>query len=343
MTLDRPAGRRARAGSRSRPRARWRASSRDGVWLVELAPSGRGGGRRPARRPRAVGARGPDPLARVIARLRDSDALLLLDACEHVLEEASRIASAVLAECPGVRVLATSREVLHLAGEARAPRRAAAAAPIPAPRTSADSPAVQLFARARTAARPGFDLTPDAARLAAEITRRVDGLPLAIELAAARVNVLGLAELLSIVERRLRATSRPLGVRSEPRPCRGLVDWSYDLLHADEKTLLHHVAVHRGGASLPSLLASPQARARRANGHLPARARWSTSRSSPSPSPMARRGTTCLTPSATTRSSVSPKRGGLPAAARKAHAEYFATLADGGADGAAHGWSGRPG
>ena len=225
---------------------------RDGVWQVELARAGGPAGvvRLVAQ---AVGARGPDPLARVIARLRDADAILLFDACEHVLEEAARVASAVLAECGDVRILATSREVLHLPGEARL-NVEPLGLPAPGSTDGAGAPAVQLFATRAQAARPGFELTPEAAPLAAEIARRVDGLPLAIELAAARVNVLGLGELLSIVERRLPL----LDERSAADPStalRGLVEWSYELLHTDEKALLHHIAVHRGGASRPSLLA----------------------------------------------------------------------------------------
>jgi predicted ATPase/DNA-binding SARP family transcriptional activator len=224
-----------------------------GTWLVDLTRAARTADvvRLTAN---AVAARGRDPLARVIARMRDAEAILLFDACELVLEEAARVVSAVLDECRDVRVLATSREVLHVAGEARLhvkPLRL----PVSGSTDGAGSPAVQLFAARAQAARPGFELDSEAARFAAEITRRVDGLPLAIELAAARVNVLGLGELLSIVERRL-----PLfAERSAPEPSRaalrGLVEWSYELLHADEKTLLHHLAVHRGGAARRSLLA----------------------------------------------------------------------------------------
>jgi predicted ATPase/DNA-binding SARP family transcriptional activator len=226
---------------------------RDGGWLVELA---RAGGAADVERvvADAVDARGPDPLARVIARLRDAEAILLLDACEHALAEAARVASAVLSECPGVRMLATSREVLHRAGEVpvtlkplRAPEAAAT--------DGAESPAVQLFAARARAARPGFELTADAVPLAAKIARRVDGLPLAIELVAARINVLGLAQLSSLVERRLallrnRPPSDPIRTALQ-----GLVEWSYELLNSDEKTLLHQLAVHRGGASLSSLVA----------------------------------------------------------------------------------------
>ena len=155
----------------------------------------------------AVDARGADPLARVVARLRDTDAILVFDACEHVLEEAARVVSAVLAECPGVRVLATSREVLHVVGEVRV-----IVDPLRLPdrdgSDAVDAPAVELFTARARAARPGFELTDEDAWLAAEISRLVDGLPLAIELAAARVNVLGLAEL---------ARPRPAPPRSPPR------------------------------------------------------------------------------------------------------------------------------
>lgn len=229
---------------------------RDGAWLVELARAGSAAGVERVLAD-AVDARGPDPLARAIARLRNAEAILVLDACEHALADAARVASAVLPACPGVRVLATSREVLHLAGEVPVTLR-----PLPTPEAAATggaaSPAVQLFAVRARAARPGFELTAEAVPLAAELVRRVDGLPLAIELVAARVKVLGLTELNSLVERRLallrdRSPSDPIGTA-----LRGLVEWSYDLLDADEKTLLHQLAVHRSGASLSSLLAAAE-------------------------------------------------------------------------------------
>ena len=214
----------------------------DGIWLVDLA---RAGGDADAVRLLAdvVDVRGPDPLARVTSRLRDAAALVVLDACEHVLEEAARIAATVLAECPGLRFLATSREALHVANEVRFP-----VAPL-------RSAAADLFVDRARAARPGYEPDADELALAAEIARRLDGLPLAIELAAARMNVLGLGELASMLERR-GALLRD-GPASDPSwsALQGLVEWSYDLLHGDEKTLLQQLAVHRGGASLASLVA----------------------------------------------------------------------------------------
>ena len=212
----------------------------DGIWFVDLA---RAGGADDVVRlvAHAVDVRGSDPLGSVGARLRDADALLALDACEHVLAEAARIVSALVAECPRLRVLATSREALHAAGEVRMP-----VAPL-------DVAAADLFLERARAARPGFAPDADDIALAEEIARRVDGLPLAIELAASRTNVLGLGELVAILEHRASLLRTTLASDPDRTALRELVEWSYDLLHEDEKTLLQQLAVHRGGASLASL------------------------------------------------------------------------------------------
>jgi predicted ATPase len=298
---------------------------RDGAWLFELARAGGAAGilRVVAD---AVDARGPDPLAGVVARLRDAEAILVLDACEHGLADAARLASVVLPECPGVRVLATSREVLHLAGEVPVTLKPLQAPEAPAA-GGADSPAVQLFAARARAARPGFELTPDAVPVAAEIARRLDGLPLAIELAAARMKVLGLAELSSLVERRLallrdRSPSDPMSTALQ-----GLVEWSYELLHTDEKALLHQLAVHRGGASLSSLLAVAEKGGldQATVNHLLAALVDKSIISVSFPDEEVRYDMLdTVRDYALARLTES---GGL-AAARKAHAEYFATLAD---------------
>ncbi len=222
----------------------------DGAWLVDVARA-----ESPADAvrllARAVDARGADPLAGVTSRLRDAGALIVLDACEHVLVEAGRIASTLLEECPSVRILATSREALHLSSEARVP-----VAPLAFRRPEGDAgscAAVELFVERARAARPGFTADADAAELAAEIARRLDGLPLAIELAAARVNVLGLAELVAILERRAAFLRDSPAADPGHTALRELVEWSYELLPPDEQTLLQQLAVHRGGASLASL------------------------------------------------------------------------------------------
>jgi predicted ATPase/DNA-binding SARP family transcriptional activator len=297
----------------------------DGIWRVDLARAA-GAADVAGLVARTVGARGADPLERVIARLRASDAMLLLDGCRSVVDEAARIASTVLSECPDVRVLATSRELLHVPGGARV-HLEPLAVPDRAATESDEWPALQLFLARAHAARPGFDLTPEAAPLAAEITRRVDGLPLAIELVAARVSVLGLAELLSIVERRLALRhDRPA---SDPArtALQDLVEWSYDLLHSDEQTLLHQLAVHRGGASFESLLTAAERHgldeptATYLLGALVDKSIVSVS----FPDGEARYDLLD-----TVRDYVIEQlaESGVLAAAQKAHADYFATLAD---------------
>ena len=214
----------------------------DGIWFVDLARA-----RDTADCVRllasTVDVRGRDPLAGVASLLRASSALVVLDACEDVLDEAAHISATLLAECPGLRILATSREALRVAAEARVP-----VAPL-------GGAASGLFLERVRAARPGFEPDGDDVALAVEITQRLDGLPLAIELAAARANVLGLREISSILQRR--AALLRDGSASDPSrtALQDLVDWSYDLLHGDEKTLLQELAVHRGGASLESLAA----------------------------------------------------------------------------------------
>ncbi|HEY2373761.1 MAG TPA: BTAD domain-containing putative transcriptional regulator [Gaiellaceae bacterium] len=220
---------------------------RDGVWLVDFA---RAGSAEDAVRLLAntLDVRGSDLLAGAVSRLRSGDALIVLDACEHVLEEAARIASTLLAECPAVRILATSREALHVAGEVRIP-----VAPL-------GVAGVELFIERAQAARPGLDPDAETLVLAEKIATRLDGLPLAIELAAARVNVLGLAELVTMLDRRTALLRDTPAADPGRTALQGLVEWSYDLLHGDEKTLLQQLAVHRGGASLASLAAAAASR-----------------------------------------------------------------------------------
>jgi hypothetical protein len=246
----------------------------DGIWLVDFA---RAGGPDGAVRllAHAVDARGSDPLGRVSWRLRDADALVVLDACEHVLDEAARIGSTLLADCSRVRIMATSREALRVAGEVRLP-----VAPLGAA-------AVDLFLERARSARPGFEPDDEAAVLAAEIARRVDCLPLAIELAAARVNVLGLAEIVSILERRT--------------------------------ALLHDSPASDPAAARPSRRSSRLQR-RTASMKRPSRIwflRWSTSRSCRPRSLTLSLATTCSTPSASMCSSAWTRAAGSPRPGRR--------------------------
>ena len=211
----------------------------DGIWLVDFA---RAGGADDAVRllAHAVDVRGSDPLARG-SRLRHAAALLVPDACEHVLDEAARIASTVLAECPQARILATSREALHVASRGETPRGAARGR------------GRRAFLERARAARPGFEPDAEAVALAAEIAGASTDCRWRSVRRRARERARSRgARLHPRAARRSCVTARPW---TRPAPLQGLVEWSYDLLHGDEKTLLQQLAVHRGGASLPSLVA----------------------------------------------------------------------------------------
>jgi predicted ATPase/DNA-binding CsgD family transcriptional regulator/Tfp pilus assembly protein PilF len=205
---------------------------------------------------RAVGA--PEsgeqpPLADLLEFLRRREMLLVLDNFEHVLA-AAPAAAAVLERCPDVALLATSRVLLRLAAEHAFPVE-----PLPLPAGAAlpevaAAPAVQLFvARARAAA-PGFALAAGNAAAVAAVCRRLDGLPLAIELAAARTTILPPAALLGRLERRL---ALPLaGPRDAParqHTLRDAIAWSHDLLAPADRVLLRRLAVFAGGATLEAI------------------------------------------------------------------------------------------
>lgn len=183
---------------------------------------------------------------RVVEFLAATRALLLFDNCEHVIEGAAALTQAVLAGAADVDVLATSREPLGLPGEQRLPLD-----PLPVPaETEADAPAVVLFARRAAAANPTFSL--DDANLAAvcELCRRVDGLPLAIELAAARVAARSVAEVNAEVSERLGDLGGGgRGRVARHRSTQAVVGWSYDLLPDPDRRFFERLAVFAGGWS----------------------------------------------------------------------------------------------
>ncbi|MET7461466.1 BTAD domain-containing putative transcriptional regulator [Nonomuraea sp. NPDC005501] len=202
----------------------------DGVWLVELA-----GAADVAEAVAAVlGVRddGAEPLAPRLARaLSGKRALLVLDNCEHVVADAAGLAARLLKAAPGLRVLATSQEPLDVTGERLLP-----VPPLPEPE------AVRLFA-----ARAGVE--PDAA--VATICRRLDGIPLALELAATRVRALGVEGVAERLDDRFRLLSA--GMRDAParqRTLRAAIDWSWELLTAPERVVLRRLAVHADGCTL---------------------------------------------------------------------------------------------
>ncbi|WP_067833523.1 BTAD domain-containing putative transcriptional regulator [Actinomadura kijaniata] len=215
--------------------------SPDGVWLVELA--GLGVGDDVARAVAAVlGVRddAPDaaPLAeRLAAALRDRRPLLVLDNCEHVVRSAAALADRLLRAVPGLRILATGREPLDVAGETVLPVE-----PLP----TAD--AVRLFTERARASAPGVALDADAVT---EICERLDGIPLALELAATRVRGLGVRELAARLENRFRVlTSGRRGAPERQQTLRAVIDWSWELLSAPERIVLRRLSVHRDGCTL---------------------------------------------------------------------------------------------
>ncbi|WP_269858712.1 BTAD domain-containing putative transcriptional regulator [Streptomyces sp. RPT161] len=220
----------------------------DGVWVAELAPVADPGGVARAVL-NSVGrsdtalltstAPVAEPTERLLEHCAHRRMLLVLDNCEHVIGAAARTAEALLAHCPGVTVLATSREPLGVPGEAVRPVE-----PLPPPT------AYRLFAERAAAVRPGFDADADHEAIA-EICRRLDGLPLAIELAAARLRMLTPHQIADRLDDRFRLlTSGSRTVLPRQQTLLAVVDWSWGLLDARERTLLRRVCVFSGGCTL---------------------------------------------------------------------------------------------
>ena len=246
----------AAATARSARHAEWP----DGVWVAELAPvrdpqdtaeavlTALGGRETVLRGSTAEGLRAVtepnalDPLAQLAERCASRSMLLVLDNCEHVIDAAAKLVETLLVECPGVTVLATSREPLGVPGESVRPVE-----PLP------DPVALQLFADRGASARPGFrtDEDPEAC---AEICRRLDGLPLAIELAAARLRSLTPRQLARRLDDRFRLlTSGSRTVLPRQQTLRAVVDWSWELLNDAERAVLRRLSVFSGGCELEQI------------------------------------------------------------------------------------------
>ena len=217
----------------------------DGVWLVELAPLSN---------PEFILSNilavlgltdqaGVTSLELLTRYLREKYILLVLDNCEHLIEACARLADDLLHHCAGLKILASSREALGIAGEVayRTP-------------SLADSESTQLFVDRARAANPNFNLTDANASAVAQICRRLDGIPLAIELAAVRVKLLSAEQIASRLDDRFRLLvggSRTALPRQQT--LRALIDWSYDLLLDEEKRLLQFASVFVGGWTLDAL------------------------------------------------------------------------------------------
>jgi predicted ATPase/class 3 adenylate cyclase len=228
----------------------------DGVWLAELAPV-----TDPTLVPQTVLSifnlredSQRSALEILIDHLRPKTLLLLLDNCEHLIEACAQISEALLHACPGLRILASSREPLGIDGEA-AYRVPSLRAPNPANLPSLDElqkvDSIRLFIERAATAKPGFALTDHNAFSLAQICSRLDGIPLAIELAASRVKVLSPEQIAARLDDRFRLlTGGSRTALPRQQTLRAMIDWSYSLLSEQEKTLFRRLAVFVGGWTL---------------------------------------------------------------------------------------------
>ena len=233
----------------------------DGVWMVELAPVtdpddiattalGAVAGRESALMERAAPTKG-DALTRLVDTLADHDVVLVLDNCEHLVDAAARFAELLLGQCPQLTVLATSREPLGIVGETLWPVR-----PLAYPRPDDDllptaaSEAVKLFVDRAGLVRPGWRLHEDNVAAVGEICRRLDGLPLAIELAAARMRSLPVEAVAARLGNRFRLlTGGNRTALPRHQTLRAVVAWSWELLTEPERRLAERLSVFPGGVS----------------------------------------------------------------------------------------------
>ncbi|HQR19731.1 MAG TPA: hypothetical protein PKV98_02620 [Burkholderiaceae bacterium] len=228
----------------------------DGVWFLDLVPL-RDEALVVAEATKEIGVQPePDrtPLQSLCAHLRARRALLVVDNCEHLVKASAELCNAVMRAAPHVRVLATSREALRVPGEQSYPLH-----PLPLPATNAgvdelsQSSAVRLFVERARQGRPSFVLDATQAPAVSELVARLEGIPLALELAAARMRVLSVADINARLKDRFKLLvggGRVLQERQQT--LRALVDWSYDLLSETERLLLGRLSVFVGGFDLQS-------------------------------------------------------------------------------------------
>ena len=228
----------------------------DGVWLAELAPV-----TDPTLIPQTLlsifnlrEAAQRTPLEVLIDYLRAKTLLLILDNCEHLIEACAEISESLLQSCPNLRILASSREALGIAGEVSY-RVPSLNTPNPAHLPALDElekvDSIRLFIERAATAKQGFTLTKDNASSLAQICFRLDGIPLAIELAASRVKVLSPEQIAARLDDRFRLlTGGSRTALPRQQTLRAMIDWSYSLLSEEEKTLFRRLAVFVGGWTL---------------------------------------------------------------------------------------------
>jgi predicted ATPase/DNA-binding SARP family transcriptional activator len=257
LTLTGPGG---SGKSRLALRAGTQASGRYGgaVWLVQLAPIGQPDLVVPTVAV-ALSAReepGQTLLDSVVARLRDAEALLIVDNCEHVIEAAADTIAALLRSCPRLRILATSQTRLDVPGEASwpVPPLTVPEPDLADPRAAAEAESVRLFCDRAALARPGFTLTGANVAAVGEICRQLDGIPLAIELAAARVSALTVAQLAARLGNRFRLlTGGSRAGLPRHRTLEAAIEWSHDLLSETEQVCFRRMAVFAGGCTIDAV------------------------------------------------------------------------------------------
>ncbi len=227
---------------------------RDGAWLCELGPLSD-----PAGLPDVLAAalrvqprQGMSTAESIVDALREKQLLIVLDNCEHLIAAAARMVDAIVRACPEVRVLATSREGLGVRGERMTSVRSLE---LPLEGSSvealATSEAVRLFADRALEAGGGFRLDDENAAAVVALCNRLDGIPLALELAAARTRMMTPAEIASRLDERFRLlTGGSRTAVERHQTLRQAVDWSYDLLEPREQTILNRLGVFAGGFTL---------------------------------------------------------------------------------------------
>ena len=221
-------------------------SYQDGVWLIELAPISN-----PAHVPQAFVAalglpepRQETPTAVLTQSLRVKRLLLIVDNCEHVLTETAKLVQEILISCPHVQVIATSREILNVPGEIRF------RVPSLTLSNDADSESTRLFVERAKTTLPTFVLTPANASHIAQICQRLDGIPLAIELAAARLTALSVQEIAARLENSFQLLTGGSATLARHQTLEATIAWSYELLSETERVLLRRLSVFSGGWTL---------------------------------------------------------------------------------------------